>query len=162
MEELRQREANATALQAIGPRKKPRLDGDAHSSSSQVRVARLASDSRVISIFFFNFSKANAGGFNSGLRGQMPLRQRMKKVTLRDLQFLFETEKDLCKSKLLYKSYLKWCSLLVSVVIFRDNVGALKLFSLVSSSVIVIYWSINFSFYQLRDHVNNIFYRLLL
>ena len=28
MEELRQREANATALQAIGPRKKPRLDGD--------------------------------------------------------------------------------------------------------------------------------------
>jgi transcription initiation factor TFIID subunit 4 len=85
MEELRQREANATALQAIGPRKKPRLDGDAHSSSSQ----------------------ANAGGFNSGLRGQMPLRQRMKKVTLRDLQFLFETEKDLCKSKLLYKSYLK-------------------------------------------------------
>jgi transcription initiation factor TFIID subunit 4 len=107
MEELRQREANATALQAIGPRKKPRLDGDAHSSSSQVRVARLASDSRVISIYFFYFSKANAGGFNSGLRGQMPLRQRMKKVTLRDLQFLFETEKDLCKSKLLYKSYLK-------------------------------------------------------
>ncbi|XP_044269898.1 transcription initiation factor TFIID subunit 4 isoform X2 [Tribolium madens] len=85
MEELRQREANATALQAIGPRKKPRLDGDAQSSLSQ----------------------ANAGGFNSGLRGQMPLRQRMKKVTLRDLQFLFETEKDLCKSKLLYKSYLK-------------------------------------------------------
>lgn len=36
MEELRQREANATALQAIGPRKKPRLDGDAHSGSSQV------------------------------------------------------------------------------------------------------------------------------
>ncbi|KYB29038.1 Transcription initiation factor TFIID subunit 4-like Protein [Tribolium castaneum] len=85
MEELRQREANATALQAIGPRKKPRLEGDGQSSLSQ----------------------GNAGGFNSGLRGQMPLRQRMKKVTLRDLQFLFETEKDLCKSKLLYKSYLK-------------------------------------------------------
>lgn len=27
LEELRQREANLTALQAIGPRKKPRLDG---------------------------------------------------------------------------------------------------------------------------------------
>lgn len=27
MEEVRQREANMTALQAIGPRKKPRLDG---------------------------------------------------------------------------------------------------------------------------------------
>lgn len=37
MEELRQREANATALQAIGPRKKPRLDGDSASGSSQVR-----------------------------------------------------------------------------------------------------------------------------
>lgn len=33
MEELRQREANLTALQAIGPRKKPRLDG---SNSSDV------------------------------------------------------------------------------------------------------------------------------
>ncbi|XP_049818694.1 transcription initiation factor TFIID subunit 4 isoform X2 [Aethina tumida] len=85
MEELRQREANATALQAIGPRKKPRLDGDTLSGSLQ----------------------ANVGGVNSGIRGQMPLRQRMKKVTLRDLQFLFESEKDLCKSKLLFKSYLK-------------------------------------------------------
>ncbi|CAH0545824.1 unnamed protein product [Brassicogethes aeneus] len=84
MEELRQREANATALQAIGPRKKPRLDGDGSSAGSQ----------------------ANAG-FSSGMRGQMPLRQRMKKVTLRDIQFLFESEKDLCKSKLLYRSYLK-------------------------------------------------------
>lgn len=28
MEELRQRDANMTALQAIGPRKKPKLDGD--------------------------------------------------------------------------------------------------------------------------------------
>lgn len=27
LEELRQREANLTALQAIGPRKKPRLEG---------------------------------------------------------------------------------------------------------------------------------------
>ncbi|XP_074028095.1 TBP-associated factor 4 isoform X5 [Leptinotarsa decemlineata] len=84
MEELRQREANATALQAIGPRKKPRLDGELSGSS-----------------------QANASGSNTGARGQMPLRQRMKKVTLRDLQFLCETEKDLCRSKLLYKSYLK-------------------------------------------------------
>lgn len=28
MEELRQRDANLTALQAIGPRKKPKLEGD--------------------------------------------------------------------------------------------------------------------------------------
>ncbi|GJQ67760.1 Taf4 [Trypoxylus dichotomus] len=84
MEELRQREANATALQAIGPRKKPRLDGEVTAGSSQI-----------------------GSGTLSGSRSQLPLRQRMKKVTLRDLQFLFETEKDLCKSTLLYKSYLK-------------------------------------------------------
>lgn len=34
MEELRQREANLTALQAIGPRKKPRLDGAGQSDVS--------------------------------------------------------------------------------------------------------------------------------
>ncbi|XP_072398654.1 transcription initiation factor TFIID subunit 4 isoform X3 [Diabrotica undecimpunctata] len=84
MEELRQREANATALQAIGPRKKPRMDGE-----------------------LANTTQSNVGGPGSGLRGQLPLRQRMKKVTLRDIQFLFETEKDLCKSRILYKSYLK-------------------------------------------------------
>lgn len=56
---------------------------------------------------FVSLFQANAGGLNNAVRSQMPLRQRMKKVTLRDLQFLFETEKDLCKSKLLYKSYLK-------------------------------------------------------
>lgn len=36
MEELRQREANATALQAIGPRKKPKLDGDLASGSQVI------------------------------------------------------------------------------------------------------------------------------
>ncbi|KAF5278853.1 hypothetical protein FQR65_LT03542 [Abscondita terminalis] len=85
MEELRQREANATALQAIGPRKKPRLDNDGGAGTSQ----------------------ASASGYNNATRGQLPLRARIKKVTLRDLQFLFETEKDLCKSSILYKSYLK-------------------------------------------------------
>jgi len=34
MEELQQIDANLTALQAIGPRKKPRLDSDATSSTS--------------------------------------------------------------------------------------------------------------------------------
>lgn len=34
LEELRQREANLTALQAIGPRKKPRLDGPGGSGDS--------------------------------------------------------------------------------------------------------------------------------
>lgn len=34
MEELRQRDANLTALQAIGPRKKPKLDGDTTAAST--------------------------------------------------------------------------------------------------------------------------------
>lgn len=34
MEELRQRDANLTALQAIGPRKKPKLETDATASST--------------------------------------------------------------------------------------------------------------------------------
>lgn len=34
MEELRQRDANLTALQAIGPRKKPKLDSDATTTST--------------------------------------------------------------------------------------------------------------------------------
>ena len=34
MEELRQRDANLTALQAIGPRKKPRLEGDTTAAST--------------------------------------------------------------------------------------------------------------------------------
>lgn len=44
MEELRQREANLTALQAIGPRKKPRIDGpDSFSSPGQVFSAQFFS-----------------------------------------------------------------------------------------------------------------------
>ncbi|KAL3274954.1 hypothetical protein HHI36_019730 [Cryptolaemus montrouzieri] len=84
MEELRQREANATALKAIGPRKKPRLEGDTQQNGLQ----------------------SNLNGSGSFRPGQS-IRQRMKKVTIRDLQFLFEAERDLCRSKLLYKSYLK-------------------------------------------------------
>lgn len=34
MEELRQRDANLTALQAIGPRKKPKLESDATASGT--------------------------------------------------------------------------------------------------------------------------------
>lgn len=40
MEEVRQREANMTALQAIGPRKKPRLDGSLSDGSMAAPVSR--------------------------------------------------------------------------------------------------------------------------
>ncbi|XP_072935243.1 transcription initiation factor TFIID subunit 4-like isoform X6 [Epargyreus clarus] len=87
MEEARQREANLTALQAIGPRKKPRVDapggsGDAASTSAQ------------------------AAGYQAG-RSQLALRSRLKRVNLRDMIFLLEQEKDTRRSLMLYKAYLK-------------------------------------------------------
>lgn len=86
MEELRQREANLTALQAIGPRKKPKLDivGTTNSSGS---------------------TTANAS--QSGPNRHMPIRPRLKRVNMRDLMFLLEQEKETCRSTTLYKSYLK-------------------------------------------------------
>ncbi|CAH1954869.1 unnamed protein product [Acanthoscelides obtectus] len=84
IEELRQREANATALQAIGPRKRPkRLEGH-HDTTMQ-----------------FGEGPSNIQ------RLPLPPRQRVKKVTMRDVQLLFETEKDMRRSTLLYKLYLK-------------------------------------------------------
>ncbi|XP_031619816.1 transcription initiation factor TFIID subunit 4 isoform X3 [Contarinia nasturtii] len=83
MEELRQRDANLTALQAIGPRKKPKLEND-------TTIA------------------ATAGGNTLGIGGAtVPLRPRIKRVNLRDMIFYLEQERDTCRSTMLYKSYLK-------------------------------------------------------
>ncbi|KAG0720508.1 Transcription initiation factor TFIID subunit 4 [Chionoecetes opilio] len=82
MEEMRQRDANRTALNALqGPKKKPKLD----------------------------LNVADEGGTFSGTFTQksMPLRPRIKRVNMRDLMFLMEQEKELNKSPLLYRSYLK-------------------------------------------------------
>ncbi|XP_066995983.1 transcription initiation factor TFIID subunit 4 [Anabrus simplex] len=90
MEELRQREANLTALQAIGPRKKPRLEltgGD--SIAMQCGVG------------------SSSGTNNNISRTQLPIRPRVKRINLRDLLFLLEQEKETCGSSLLYRSYLK-------------------------------------------------------
>ncbi|EFX79515.1 hypothetical protein DAPPUDRAFT_304474 [Daphnia pulex] len=78
MEELRQREANMTALQAIGIRKKPKLD--------------LA---------------GTTGSYNQVKSKFVPLRPRVKRVNLRDLLFLLKEEKGTIRSPLLYKAYLK-------------------------------------------------------
>ncbi|KAG5305624.1 TAF4 factor, partial [Acromyrmex insinuator] len=84
MEQLRTRDANITALQAIGPRKKPKLDTAGSTNSTP---------------------SANASV--SGLNRQMPMRPRLKRVNFRDLIFLLEQEKETCRSTTLYKSYLK-------------------------------------------------------
>uniref|UniRef100_A0A2A4JZE2 TAFH domain-containing protein n=1 Tax=Heliothis virescens TaxID=7102 RepID=A0A2A4JZE2_HELVI len=89
LEELRQREANLTALQAIGPRKKARLDMPGGSGDS-----------------ISNGSGHNSGSGASG-RSQMALRTRLKRINLRDMIFLLEQERDTSRSLMLYKSYLK-------------------------------------------------------
>ncbi|XP_065219869.1 transcription initiation factor TFIID subunit 4 isoform X2 [Planococcus citri] len=87
MEELRQREANLTALQAIGPRKKIKLEGTDGQGS-------------------FNFS--GSSNLNSGT-SRLPLanRPRLKRVTVRDFLYVMEKEKHINRSPFLYKSYLK-------------------------------------------------------
>lgn len=87
MEELRQREANLTALQAIGPRKKPKLDAGASASSPG--------------------SNTGLNTSATGINRQMPMRPRLKRVNFRDLLFFLEQEKETCRSTMLYKSYLK-------------------------------------------------------
>ncbi|XP_059140891.1 transcription initiation factor TFIID subunit 4-like isoform X3 [Physella acuta] len=85
-EELRQREANLTALAAIGPRKKRRLDfADATKSGSST----------------------NNNSFNSNSSLASVIRPRTKRVNLRDVQFLLESERSTRKSELLYKTFLK-------------------------------------------------------
>ncbi|KAG7191200.1 hypothetical protein KM043_013175 [Ampulex compressa] len=87
MEELRQREANLTALQAIGPRKKPKLDVGGTASSPG--------------------SNSGLNASTIGISRQIPMRPRLKRVNFRDLLFLLEQEKETCRSTTLYKSYLK-------------------------------------------------------
>ncbi|XP_026742343.1 transcription initiation factor TFIID subunit 4 isoform X5 [Trichoplusia ni] len=89
LEELRQREANLTALQAIGPRKKARLEagpgGSGDPTSSGV---------------------ASTSGFQSG-RSQMALRTRLKRINIRDLIYWMEQDRQYMRSETLYRLYLK-------------------------------------------------------
>uniref|UniRef100_A0A182LVN8 Transcription initiation factor TFIID component TAF4 C-terminal domain-containing protein n=1 Tax=Anopheles culicifacies TaxID=139723 RepID=A0A182LVN8_9DIPT len=85
MEELRQRDANLTALQAIGPRKKPKLE-EGVTASAAPGVSGI--------------------GTLSG-KTPTPLRPRIKRVNLRDMLFYLEQERDTGKSQMLYKAYLK-------------------------------------------------------
>ncbi|XP_020714454.1 transcription initiation factor TFIID subunit 4 isoform X4 [Ceratitis capitata] len=86
MEELRQRDANMTALQAIGPRKKIKLDGDASGAGG---------------------NSNNSGALGSTSVPAAPLRPRIKRVNLRDMLFFMEQERETCRSQMLYKAYLK-------------------------------------------------------
>ncbi|XP_030039508.1 transcription initiation factor TFIID subunit 4 isoform X2 [Manduca sexta] len=88
LEELRQREANLTALQAIGPRKKPRLDGPGGSAGDTA-------------------SNGSSSGPGFTGRSQLALRTRLKRINHRDMVFLLEQERDTAHSPMLFRSYLK-------------------------------------------------------
>lgn len=88
--QMRQREANLTALAAIGPRKKRKnLD----SPSSAASAEGLASGPSL------------SGG--PGSSGSRPTRQRITRVNLRDLLFCLENERSTSRSHFLYKGFLK-------------------------------------------------------
>lgn len=87
MEEMRQREANITALAAIGPRKKRKIEmGDTGQSGT---------------------SSSLTNGLNSSPLRPAMSRPRIKRVNLKDLIFLMEQDRSLCRSAVLYKTFFK-------------------------------------------------------
>ncbi|KAG1682484.1 Transcription initiation factor TFIID subunit 4 [Nymphon striatum] len=100
LEEMRQREANTTALLAIGPRKKFKAE-TASASTSQVIHSNIRNK---------EMKEKNVSGNSSGASGvssRPVIKPRVKRVNMRDLLFLLEQDKDMCKSTLLYQSYLR-------------------------------------------------------
>ncbi|XP_055366524.1 transcription initiation factor TFIID subunit 4-like isoform X2 [Betta splendens] len=87
--QIRHREANQTALAAIGPRKKRRMDSPVRGSGAEGSGS----------------GSSHPGGPGSGSRHFM--RQRITRVNLRDLLFCLENEKGASHSHLLYKGFLK-------------------------------------------------------
>ncbi|XP_071175731.1 transcription initiation factor TFIID subunit 4-like isoform X1 [Mytilus edulis] len=84
---MRQKEANLTALAAIGPRKKRKTDAmEAQSAAGSMNLHN---------------------GPQSSSSRQTLSRPRIKRVTLRDLLFLMEEERTLGRSDILYKTFLK-------------------------------------------------------
>ncbi|XP_072242884.1 transcription initiation factor TFIID subunit 4-like [Leuresthes tenuis] len=87
--QMRQRDANLTALAAIGPRKKRKLDA-AGGASAGSEVA-----------------SGSGAGSAPGSSSRQQLRQRITRVNLRDFIFCLEQERSTARSLTLYKALLK-------------------------------------------------------
>ncbi|XP_077581936.1 transcription initiation factor TFIID subunit 4 isoform X2 [Stigmatopora nigra] len=87
--QMRQREANLTALAAIGPRKKRKIP----ETPSSTAVTEQGSGAII------------SGGVGSS--SCRPTRQRITRVNLRDLLFCLENERFTSRSNFLYKGFLK-------------------------------------------------------
>ncbi|XP_051967855.1 transcription initiation factor TFIID subunit 4-like [Xyrauchen texanus] len=88
--QIRQRDANLTALAAIGPRKKRKLDSPSLGTDAEGP----------------GLSASASGGLNAGASRQYT-RQRITRVNLRDLLFCLENESSTSHSQLLYQALLK-------------------------------------------------------
>ncbi|XP_034733062.1 transcription initiation factor TFIID subunit 4-like isoform X2 [Etheostoma cragini] len=88
--QIRQREANLTALAAIGPRKKRKTDSPVRGASAEG-----------------SGSGPSQPGGSSGAGSRQFMRQRITRVNLRDLLFCLENERGTSHSHLLYKGFLK-------------------------------------------------------
>ncbi|KAI1889487.1 hypothetical protein AGOR_G00163380 [Albula goreensis] len=91
--QMRQRDANLTALAAIGPRKKRKLDSPGATTSGTEVLGSSAG------------SPAGSGAASASSR-QYP-RHRITRVNLRDLIFYMEQERETARSLLLYRALLK-------------------------------------------------------
>ncbi|XP_076875041.1 transcription initiation factor TFIID subunit 4-like [Brachyhypopomus gauderio] len=89
--QMRQRDANLTALAAIGPRKKRRLDSSAGGSGPEGSGS---------------VSAGSVVGTGTGGSSRQFTRQRITRVNLRDLLLCLENERE-SHSHLLYKAFLK-------------------------------------------------------
>ncbi|XP_041794623.1 transcription initiation factor TFIID subunit 4-like isoform X1 [Chelmon rostratus] len=87
--QMRQRDANLTALAAIGPRKKRKLDSPGGATAG----AEVASGS--------------GAGSSSAASSRQQLRQRITRVNLRDFIFCLEQDRSTARSLMLYKALLK-------------------------------------------------------
>ncbi|XP_059393164.1 transcription initiation factor TFIID subunit 4-like isoform X2 [Carassius carassius] len=88
--QIQQRDANLTALAAIGPRKKRKLDSPSFGTDTEGS----------------GLCASAAGGLNAGASRQYT-RQRITRVNLRDLLFCLENERSTSHSQLLYRALLK-------------------------------------------------------
>ncbi|XP_060912952.1 transcription initiation factor TFIID subunit 4-like [Labrus mixtus] len=88
--QIRQREANLTALAAIGPRKKRKMDSPVRGASAEG-----------------SGSGPSQPGASSRSGSRQFTRQRITRVNLRDLLFCMENERGTSHSHLLYKCFLK-------------------------------------------------------
>ncbi|KAL7837217.1 hypothetical protein SRHO_G00269280 [Serrasalmus rhombeus] len=88
--QIRQRDANLTALAAIGPRKKRKLDSPALGTDAEGSGS----------------SASMTVGLSGGVSRQFT-RQRITRVNLRDLLFCLENERASSRSQLLYRALLK-------------------------------------------------------